>query len=70
MPQWIFEQDPRPITTIICDPARGARVIIMTTANSNDGNWLSNPQHKRKVLKQSMSWRYFKVELENNANIL
>ena len=25
------------------DPAAGSRVIIMTTADSNDGDWISSP---------------------------
>lgn len=39
----------------VCDPACGSRVIIMTTANSNDGDWLSSPL----LEKQNMDWCAF-----------
>lgn len=39
----------------IHDPAAGSRVIIVTTANSNDGDWLSSPL----LGKQNMDWCAF-----------
>ena len=43
------------IKTKVADAARGSRVIIMTTANSNDGDWLSSPL----LEKQNMDWCAF-----------
>lgn len=37
------------------DPAAGSRVIIMITADSNDGDWLSSPL----LEKQNMDWCAF-----------
>ena len=39
----------------VYDPTVGSRVIIMTTANSNDGDWLSSPL----LEKQNMDWCAF-----------
>ena len=39
----------------VYDPTMGSRVIIMTTANSNDGDWLSSPL----LEKQNMDWCAF-----------
>ena len=39
----------------VLDPACGSRVIIMITADSNDGDWLSSPLLKNK----NMDWCAF-----------
>ena len=48
-------EDNQVIKTKVSDAARGSRVIIMTTANSNDGDWLSSPL----LEKQNMDWCAF-----------
>ena len=48
-------EDNQVIKTKVSDAARGSRVIIMITADSNDGDWLSSPLLENK----NMDWCAF-----------
>lgn len=48
-------EDNQIIKTKVSDAARGSRVIIMITADSNDGDWLSSPLLENK----NMDWCVF-----------
>ena len=47
-------EDNQVIKTKVSDAARGFRVIIMTTANSNDEYWVSSPLLEKQNFKISI----------------